>query len=208
MVALGTTFTGAAFQPGGLPIDVYAGYSGPFFVLNDDTAADNTLANDIWSLIDGDDAAADNIRPVVIPNNGVILELRHVIENSGGVANDNATPVSVICYGQVPTKDVRTHQRLYPEDLSSNHNYVVEDNDGWWVPLLDYLAPGSPIIQIDDANILPMVPTAGDQIGLTGPVYLSLNGALKVICAVETPSVVAVGFDSGMIIGRIIGPRS
>ncbi len=212
MVALGETSISAAAVSHGLPIDIHAGYSSSFVVLNEEIQTDNPDAADPGLLLDGNGADNNNIRPLVVPNMGIALELRVLMQHSSAPINTvGGTNPVVHVYGKVPSKDVRAG-RIYPEDVDpANYNHDIEGDGGFWVELyartnaLDALS--SDTLLDCGTDSIQYTPATGAIYAVSRAASVMLTGVEQVMVAVETPAAGA-NFTRGMVIGRFIGPRS
>ena len=187
------------------------------FVMNKNAMAATTNWDDPYYHMNNA-SGNDDIKPVIVPDMGLHLEL-NVVWRGSNVAAD--TPV-VAVYGLVPAP--QELHKYWPKDVSStlcgsSDSGTNSVTDQFWVPLIDWdnvevqvadhqEVDHDTLIALGPSNGSPLVVSldSGDadgpgiKMGCPRRVYLS--GCTKVICTIETACANAT---EAMIIGRFTG---
>lgn len=175
-------------------------YASPGIVFNTNAEQAQASPTDPYGIVNGVDAQAGNVRPVVVPNLYYYLNLGVAATSGVPYASFPIAPV-VRVYGLLPRE--QKQDRAYPQDANSAFPDIAGDSTGgnWWVPLLpEGGASGA------GTTLLSGV----DMVGLAGSTYLTttatipfyLAGTRRILVLVETAADYAASSSSQSSLGE------
>lgn len=185
------------------------------FVMNTDAKTATTSWDDPYLQMGGTPGQEGNIRPIVVPDMGLHLEVNVAWKDSGGGNPAADTPI-IALYGEVPMP-AQDMDRYWPVDIDSamcgTADSAANDTSSFWVPLIDFdsFEYQDDEEKADATNLIALMPSAqitldsgdgspGIALGVPRRVYLA--GCTRVICTIQT---VCANANAAVIIGRFVG---
>lgn len=215
MVLPDPSHAGAGFKPPAIG-QGNSSIGGPLFVLNSNSELVTTPHNDPYSVKNGPaDASHDNIRPMIVPDMGLYLEIFHAYISTLDLASTSASSESasaddpeltqsprVQIYGLAPRPQghPKPTVRLYPHDLDSDFPTIPKDD--WW-QLLEDPDQTDRWLDLGTEEAIQWRQVVGHDFYLSRRQFVYLAGCREVMCLIERAATIVSG--KGMIVGRFVG---